>query len=127
MANYAIMRCAKLKTLGSVAASFQHNFKDRETLNADARKTTNNEHLITSTTGKTMEILHERLTEKSRKDAYKFSTWKIMLMNPCSIFVSMYDNKQKSKDGRIGNLYYKLGWRSHTLLNSVIYRPSTIR
>lgn len=112
MANYTIMKCANLKTLGSVAASFQHNFKERETLNADAIKTPNNEILITSTTDKKMRILQERLPKKSRKGAYKFSTWKTLLRNPYSIFVKMYDNKQKSKDGRIGNLYNKLPYSS---------------
>lgn len=79
MANYAIMRCAKLKTLGSVAASLQHNFRERETLNADASKTPDNEHLITSTTDKAMGILRDKLPEKRRKDAvvvveYLFTT-----------------------------------------------------
>jgi len=69
MANYAIMRCAKLKTLGSVAASLQHNFRERETLNADASKTPDNEHLITSTTDKAMGMLRDKLPEKRRKDA----------------------------------------------------------
>ena len=69
MSNYAIMRCAKLKTLGSVAASLQHNFRERETLNADASKTPDNEHLITSTTDKAMGMLRDKLPEKRRKDA----------------------------------------------------------
>jgi len=69
MSNYAIMRCAKLKTLGSVAASLQHNFRERETLNADASKTPDNEHLITSTTNKAMGMLRDKLPERRRKDA----------------------------------------------------------
>jgi len=79
MANYAIMRCAKLKSMASVASSLQHNFRERETLNADAEKTPDNEHLAASSTAEAMEQLRDLLPEKRRKDAvvaveYLFTT-----------------------------------------------------
>ena len=79
MSNYAIMRCAKLKTMGGVASSLQHNFRERETANADAEKTPNNEHLAASSTAEAMGQLRELLPEKRRKDAvvaveYLFAT-----------------------------------------------------
>lgn len=36
--HYAILRVAKLKTKGSVAAALSHNLRDRETLNADKER-----------------------------------------------------------------------------------------
>ena len=67
--SYAIMRCAKLKSMGSVAASLQHCFRERETLNADPERTQNNEHLAASSTDSAMGKLRELLPEKRRKDA----------------------------------------------------------
>lgn len=79
MAQYAIMRCSKLKTLGGVASSLQHNFRERETANADASLTADNQHLAAKTTDEAMGLLRERLPEKRRKDAvvaveYLFTT-----------------------------------------------------
>lgn len=79
MANYAIMRCSKLKTMGSVASSLQHNFRERETPNADAERTSENEHLAANSTDEAMGKLRELLPEKRRKDAvvaveYLFAT-----------------------------------------------------
>lgn len=67
--SYAIMRCAKLKSMGSVAASLQHCFRERETLNADRERTPENEHLATRTADSAMGKLRELLPEKRRKDA----------------------------------------------------------
>lgn len=79
MAQYAIMRCSKLKTLGGVASSLQHNYRERETANADASLTADNQHLAAKTTDEAMGMLRERLPEKRRKDAvvaveYLFTT-----------------------------------------------------
>ena len=69
MANYAIMRCAKLKPVGSVVKRFKQHFRARETLNADTSKTPDNEHLITSTKDKAMGMLRKKLPKRRRKDA----------------------------------------------------------
>ncbi|RYF11837.1 MAG: plasmid recombination enzyme, partial [Oxalobacteraceae bacterium] len=41
---YAIMRAKKLSSMGNVASSLQHCFRERETHNADASRTPDNEH-----------------------------------------------------------------------------------
>lgn len=70
MANFAIMRCEKLNSRGNVGASLQHAFRERDTPNADASKTPENEHLVNSElTDQAMEKLNDLLPEKHRKDA----------------------------------------------------------
>jgi len=67
---YAIMRAKKLTTLGGVASSLKHNFRERETPNADADRTPDNEqHGPASSTSQAMGQLRELLPEKRRKDA----------------------------------------------------------
>jgi hypothetical protein len=48
MANYAIMRSAKVKTMGQVAGLGKHIERERETLNADPERTDLNERLAGS-------------------------------------------------------------------------------
>lgn len=69
MSSYAIMRCKKLSTMGSVASALQHCFRERETLNANSDLTPNNEHLSAKTTDEAMGKLRNLLPEKRRKDA----------------------------------------------------------
>ncbi|MBM2574653.1 plasmid recombination protein, partial [Pseudomonas aeruginosa] len=69
MAAYAIMRCKKLATMGSVAAALQHCYRERETPNADAERTPDNEHRAATSTDAAMGRLRELLPEKRRKDA----------------------------------------------------------
>lgn len=73
MPNYAIMRCKKLK-MSSVPASLEHCFRERETLNADADRTPENQNLILEADSKkaVMQKLRTRLDEMPktrRKDA----------------------------------------------------------
>ena len=42
--SYAIMRCKKLATMGSVASSLQHAYRERETANADPQRTGDADH-----------------------------------------------------------------------------------
>lgn len=67
--SFAIMRCKKLKGMGSVASSLQHHFRERETANADPARTPENGYWVGKTTDETMGLLRERLPEKHRKDA----------------------------------------------------------
>lgn len=67
--SFAIMRCKKLKGMGSVASSLQHHFRERETANADPTRTPENGYWVGKTTDETMGLLRERLPEKHRKDA----------------------------------------------------------
>lgn len=66
---YAIMRSRKLSSLGSAAASLKHNFRERETPNADQERTPENAHLVAGSTDQAMGKLRELLPEKRRKDA----------------------------------------------------------
>ena len=69
MGSYAIMRCKKLSSMGSVASSLKHAYRERETPNADSSRTPDNEHRAASTTDEAMGKLRELLPEKRRKDA----------------------------------------------------------
>ncbi|WP_182943414.1 MobV family relaxase [Pseudomonas putida] len=66
---YAIMRAKKLATMGSVAASMQHCYRERETHNADQERTPDNQHLVAKSTDEAMGKLRALLPEKRRKDA----------------------------------------------------------
>ena len=66
---YAILRTKKLTTLGNVAASLQHNFRERPTLNADPERTPLNEHHGATSTDQAMGRLRSLLPERRRKDA----------------------------------------------------------
>ncbi len=66
---YAIMRCKKLTSLGGVASSLKHAYRERETLNADATRSLGNEHWSACNTDEAMGRLRELLPEKRRKDA----------------------------------------------------------
>ena len=66
---YAIMRAKKLANMGSVAASMQHCYRERETHNADQERTPENQHLVAKSTDEAMGKLRDLLPEKRRKDA----------------------------------------------------------
>lgn len=68
---YAIMRCKKLKSMGSVASSLQHYFRERETANADPARIHENGYWVGKTTDETMGLLREQLPDKHRKDAVR--------------------------------------------------------
>ncbi|KAF3722104.1 MobV family relaxase, partial [Escherichia coli] len=62
-------RCKKLAKMGNVAASLKHAFRERDTPNADASRTPDNEHMAATSTDAAMGKLRDRLPEKRRKDA----------------------------------------------------------
>ena len=66
---YAIMRCKKLASGGSVASALRHCYRDRETPNADADRTPQNEHGASKSTDEAMGLLRAMLPAKRRKDA----------------------------------------------------------
>lgn len=66
---YAILRAKKLKTAGSVAAALQHNFRERDTPNADLARTPSNEHHASTCSDQAMGRLRQLLPTKHRKDA----------------------------------------------------------
>jgi hypothetical protein len=63
------MRAKKLANMGSVAASMQHCYRERETHNADQERTPDNQHLGAKSTDEAMGKLRALLPEKRRKDA----------------------------------------------------------
>lgn len=70
MPNYAIMRCEKLSSMGNVAASLSHNFRERDTPNADGSRTPLNTQMVaTSTSREAIARMRAILPEKRRKDA----------------------------------------------------------
>jgi hypothetical protein len=66
---FAIMRCKKLASMGSVAGALKHCFRERPTPNADPSRTNQNDYLETQSTDEAMGRLRELLPEKRRKDA----------------------------------------------------------
>lgn len=65
---YAIMRHAKLKSWGNIAASLEHTYRDRETHNADPERTPDNVHLVSASKKETIARMKARLPEKIRKN-----------------------------------------------------------
>ena len=67
-ANCAILRTAKLKTMGNIAASLGHTYRTRDTPNADDRLSFTNVHSHSSPE-QVQTQLEARLPAKRRKDA----------------------------------------------------------
>ena len=66
--NYAILRTAKLKTMGNIGGSLAHNYRTIETPNADPNLTSKNHHTI-ATPEAVKKAIQDRLPEKRRSDA----------------------------------------------------------
>lgn len=67
--NFAILRVAKIKNFGGLATSGMHNFRERETKNADAERTHLNVIEGAASTAELTKAVSDRLPEKRRKDA----------------------------------------------------------
>ena len=66
--NYAILRTAKLKTMGNIGCSLAHNYRTIETPNADPNLTPKNHHSV-ATPEAVKQAIKDRLPEKRRSDA----------------------------------------------------------
>lgn len=66
--NYAILRTAKLKTMGNIGGSLAHNYRTIDTPNADPNRTSENEHTA-ATPEAVKQAIQDRLPEKRRSDA----------------------------------------------------------
>jgi len=66
--NYAILRTAKLKTMGNIGGSLAHSYRMIETPNADPNLTSKNYHTVATPEAVKQEI-QNRLPEKRRSDA----------------------------------------------------------
>ena len=69
MPQFAIMRCKKLASMGSVAGALRHCYRERETPNADPERTPTNEHAAATSTDEAMGRMRALLPEKRRRDA----------------------------------------------------------
>lgn len=67
--SYAILRTAKLKSMGEVGGSLSHTFRTRETPNADPQRAELNEHPHGDTPDSIKAALAARLPAKHRSDA----------------------------------------------------------
>ena len=66
--NYAILRTAKLKTMGNIGGSLAHHYRTIETPNADPNRTPKNHHTV-ATPEAVKQAIQNRLPEKRRADA----------------------------------------------------------
>jgi len=66
---HCILRVSKLKTVGAVAGSCAHTFRDRETPNADVQRTHRNAFVGAASTKAVLAAMRARLPVKRRKDA----------------------------------------------------------
>ena len=66
--NYAILRTAKLKTMGNIGSSLAHSYRTIETPNADPNLTPKNHHTV-ATPEAVKQAIQNRLPEKRRADA----------------------------------------------------------
>jgi len=66
--NYAILRTAKLKTMGNIGSSLAHSYRTTETPNADPNLTPKNHHSV-ATPEAVKKAIQDRLPEKRRSDA----------------------------------------------------------
>ena len=66
--NYAILRTAKLKTMGNIGGSLAHSYRMIETPNADPNLTPKNHHSV-ATPEAVKQTIKDRLPEKRRSDA----------------------------------------------------------
>lgn len=68
--SFAILRTAKIKSLGNMGASLQHTFRERDTPNADPKKRVENTILAGRETAvAVLQTWHQRAPEKIRKNA----------------------------------------------------------
>jgi len=66
---YCILRTSKIKTLGNIAASLSHTFRDRQTDNADPARKGLNEPSDQRTAAEVLACIKARWPEKHRRDA----------------------------------------------------------
>ncbi len=67
--SYAILRTAKLKTMGEIGGSLAHTYRTRETPNADPERSRQNEHHGGETPEAVRKAISEHIPEKHRSDA----------------------------------------------------------
>ncbi len=69
MSNYCILRTKKLSSIGSIAGSGSHNFRERPTANADPNRTSLNQTVGAKSVDDLVEAVKGRFPAKVRKNA----------------------------------------------------------
>lgn len=121
--SFAIMRLAKIKTLGNMGASLQHTFRERETPNANPDRRDDNEILVGGK--RALDVLaswQTRAPEKIRKNA----------VHGLEYFVGGSPEKMKLMNRDEQDQYFRnaLAWieKRHgdkNILSAVIHRDET--
>ena len=120
--DFAIMRCKKLTGTGNVAASLKHCFRERETANADAERTPDNEHEKAQSTDEAMGRMRALLPEKRRKDAVLVVEY-LMTASPQWWKTATQEQQQQFFDKARNWLAEKYG--ADRIITSTIHRDET--
>lgn len=120
---FAIMRVAKIKTLGNMGASLQHTFRERETPNADLERTPENTVLAgPDTADAVLDAWRARAPEKIRKNA----------VHGLEYFIGASPGKMHAMTREQQDAYFAdaLAWleRRHgaeNILSAVVHRDET--
>lgn len=120
---FAIMRVAKIKTLGNMGASLQHTFRERETPNADLSRTPENTILIgPDTSDAVLDAWRGRAPEKIRKNA----------VHGLEYFVGASPEKMRTMSRKQQDAYFAdaLAWLqkrhgAENILSAVVHRDET--
>ena len=67
--SYAILRAKKLKTMGAIAGSGKHTYREQETPNADSQRLKLNKHRGPKDTGQLLSAFRNAMPAKVRKNA----------------------------------------------------------
>jgi len=119
---FAIMRSKKLKSMGNAAASLKHNFRERETLNADPERLPDNEHRVSESTSEAMGKLRDRLPEKRRKDAV-IGVEYLMTASPEWFETATKEQQAQFFDNSLAWLTKKYG--AENIISASIHRDET--
>lgn len=116
------MRCKKLAGMGSVAASLQHCFRERDTPNADQDRTPENEHRAAASTDEAMGRMRALLPEKRRKDAVLAVEY-VMTASPSWWASASADQQREFFDRSLKWLTEKYG--ADRIVTATIHRDET--
>jgi hypothetical protein len=120
---FAIMRCKKLSSMGNVAGSLSHCFRERDTPNADPELTPENEILQgTSQYQESLNEIKKMLPEKRRKDAVLAVEY-VMTASP-----EWFENaNQKDREEFFSKSmeFLKNKYGEQNILTAVIHRDET--
>lgn len=121
--RFAIMRVAKIKTKGAMAASLQHTFRERETLNADEERTHENEVFLGGeNSAEVLQEWNEQAPDKIRKNA----------VHALEYFIGASPEKMAAMNRNDQDNYFQdaLDWvikrhGGHNVLSAVVHRDET--